>query len=151
MIRLCYLLVLLTPIAAQADIFKWTDTAGVTHYTDQPPAGAKSVETIHSPAPATGAPTGTATTGPKTAAELEMEFRKRRLDAADAESKQQKEQATQAERKLACASITRRLKALEGGRRIAEYDDKGEIQVLSDDQRREESESLRKQVDASCR
>lgn len=59
-----------------ADLYKWVDENGITHYTDEPPSGrpSKEIRPLPKPtAPATAAPA-------KSPHELEREFQKRRVE-----------------------------------------------------------------------
>ena len=58
-----------------------------------------------------------------------MEFRKRRLEAAEAEAKRQQEAQAAEEKKRNCAQATNRLAALEAGGRITKYGPNGETDL----------------------
>ena len=49
MMRVVVLVVLLLPMAASAELYKWTDAEGRVHFTDRKPAAAASVETLKVP------------------------------------------------------------------------------------------------------
>src|SRR4051795_10747432 len=94
-------LVVLCLLAApvSADMYKWTDENGKTHYSDQPPPNAiTKSETIKAAKPqanpaAAPPPAAAGQPGaipPKSANDQEMEFRKRRLQQAEIEAKTQK-------------------------------------------------------------
>ncbi len=55
-----------------------------------------------------------------------MEFRKRRLEAAEAEAKRQQDAQAAEEKKRNCAQATNRLTALEAGGRVTKYGPNGE-------------------------
>ena len=98
-------------------MYKWIDEDGKVHYSDQPPPdGREEIERGRArrrrarPRPPRLARTAAsaAPKGPKTAAEQEMEFRKRRLEAAEADAKRQQEAQAAEEKKRNCAQATSR-------------------------------------------
>lgn len=134
---------LLAALPAMADLYKWVDADGKVHYSDQqPPASVKKHETVKAirpvaavpsvpPAGSTDAVPG-ANNGPKSYVEQDMEFRKRRLEAAEAEAKKLKEAQAAAEKQRNCAQSKGRVASLEKGGRITRTDASGE-QVFLDD------------------
>jgi hypothetical protein len=156
--RLLTLALLLAALPAQAVLYKWVDQNGKVHYSDQPPPdSAKQSNVMNVPRPATSAPApagetaNTAPKGPKSAAEQEMEFRKRRLEAAEAEAKQQKDAQAADEKKRNCSQATNRVTALEAGGRISKYGPNGETIYLSDDQIASELSEARRIADSWCK
>ena len=157
--RLLTLALLLAALPASAVLYKWVDQDGKVHYSDQPPPdGAKKSGVVSAPArstPSAAAPGGEAATsapkGPKTAAEQEMEFRKRRLEAAEADAKRQQEAQAAEEKKRNCAQATNRLGALETGGRITKYGPDGETVYLSDAEITKELAEARKTADSWCK
>jgi len=148
------------PVAA-GQMYKWTDADGKVHYSDQqPPVNARKQETMtpsRSPAPIeTAAPAGQpgeapAATGPKTAAEQEMEFRKRRVEAAEAEAKRQKEAQAAADKQRNCTNARNNLAALERGGRVTRTDANGEQVFLSDAEMAAEVPNARRVADTWCK
>jgi hypothetical protein len=141
MTRYLTLALCLLALPAAAELYKWTDENGKVHYSDQPPpANVKKSETITAPKPQVAAPPPAATApgakpatgGPKTAAEQEMEFRKRRLEAAEAEAKAQKDAQAAAEKKRTCDQATAQVTALERGGRVTTPGPNGEQNYLND-------------------
>jgi hypothetical protein len=157
--RLLTLALLLAALPASAVLYKWVDQDGKVHYSDQPPPdGAKQSGVVTAPArstPSAAAPAGDAATaapkGPKTAAEQEMEFRKRRLEAAEADAKRQQEAQAGEEKKRNCAQAMNRLAALETGGRITRYGPDGETVYLSDAEIAKELGEARKTADSWCK
>jgi len=157
--KLLTLALLLSMLPAWGAVYKWVDESGRVHYTDQPPpGGAKRQETVTTRKPAT-APTATtpgadgekaAATGPKSVADQEMEFRKRRLEAAEAEAKRQKEAEAAEEKKRNCSQARNRLASLENGGRVSKYGPNGEIIYLSDAEIAREVSEARKVADSWC-
>jgi hypothetical protein len=157
--RVLTLALLLAALPASAVLYKWVDQDGKVHYSDQPPPdGAKKSGVIAAPAPSapsTPTPSGDAANpapkGPPTAAEQEMEFRKRRLEAAEAEAKRQQEAQAAEEKKRNCAQATNRLAALETGGRLTKYGPNGEQVYLSDAELAKELGEARKVADSWCK
>ena len=113
----------------RADVYKWKDGSGRSHYSDQQPIheeGQKMKST--SPAP-------TAAPAVKTTAEKEMDFRKRQLEAAENATKAEKQLAESKERETNCDKARGNLKALESGTRLVRYDAKGEQAYIEDSER----------------
>lgn len=133
---------LLAALPAAADLYKWVDSDGKTHYSDQqPPASVKKHEMVKAISPAAAAPSAGssdavpgANNGPKTYVEQDMEFRKRRLEAAEAEAKNQKDAQAAAEKQRNCAQSKGRVASLEKGGRITRTDAAGEQVYLDDAQ-----------------
>lgn len=132
--------------AAQAQIYQWKGSDGKTTFSDKPPAGpVREQRTIGK---GTAAPD---TAGaPKSAAERDLEFRKRQLEGKEKAEKALKEQAAAADREENCRRAKQQLAALESGERIAVRDDKGEPHIIDDAQRQQETERTRKIVAESC-
>jgi type IV secretory pathway VirB10-like protein len=169
--RVLTLALLLAALPASAVLYKWVDQDGKVHYSDQPPPdGAKKSGVVNAPAPnapSTPAPSGDAAApsaakpdgeaanaapkAPKTTAEQEMEFRKRRLEAAEAEAKRQQDAQAAEEKKRNCAQATNRLTALEAGGRLTKYGPPGETLYLSDAEISRELGEARKVADSWCK
>lgn len=130
--RLLILSLLLACAPASAEIVKWVDSEGKVHYGDQPPASAKKQQPMNirnQP----GALGGTA--GQKSAAEQEAEFRRRRMEEADAEKKAAEDRAQAEIAKRNCADARNNLRALQEGVRLTKYNEKGERVFLDDAER----------------
>ena len=138
--------VLLAATAANADIYKWKDKFGKTVISDKPPTENVVEQKKTSSDPSTA---GAAT--PKTAADRELEFRKRQKESQENAEKAQKEQTASAEKQENCANARRYQTTLESGERVALRDDKGERYFLDDAQRAQEAEKARKAVETSCK
>ena len=157
---------LAAPAAAQ---WAWKDDNGRVVYSDRPPPSAvKTDRIVRQPSNAqtvlppqqTGADTAAkpgadakpvaATSGPKSVAEQEMEFRKRQQERADAEKKTQDEQVKVASRAAECERARAYLKGIEEGQRIARIDASGNREFLDDNQRAAEAERTRKIVQSTC-
>jgi hypothetical protein len=155
-------LVVLCLLAApvSADMYKWTDENGKTHYSDQPPPNAATKsETIKAAKPQVNpaAPPPPAAAGqpgaipPKSPNDQEMEFRKRRLQQAEMEAKTQKDAQAAEEKKRNCQRATEQVQAYERGGRITRYGPNGEQLYLSDGEIQTELNSARKAADSWCK
>lgn len=158
MMRYVLLALCLLIAPASADLYKWTDETGKVHYSDQPPPSTvKKPETIKQPKPAATSPAAAAEGGkaakaaPKTAAEQEMEFRKRRLEAAETEAKAEKDAQAAEEKKRNCERSRAQVASLETGGRITRYGPNGEQIYLNDGEIAKELASARKTADSWCK
>ena len=155
------------PAAAHAQVNKCVDRAtGKTTYLQTPcPPNTRS-ETVKKALPA-AAPAGTRAApgnqgdtakagagkaaGPKTAAELEQDFRKRRQEQDDSRKKDE-EKATQAKVKEDnCRNARMQLITIESGVRQARVNEKGERIFLEDAQIEQEKVRARSAVDQWCK
>jgi hypothetical protein len=141
---------------AHAQLYKWVDENGKVHYSDQPPpSSVTSTKTIERARPrAVAAPSGDAVQetakGPKTIADQEMEFRKRRVQAAEAEAKRQQEAQASAEKQRNCQQAKARVTNLERGGRITKQGADGEQNFLEDADIARELVEARKIADSWC-
>ncbi len=144
---------LLAAGAAAGDIYSWRDAEGRLHYADSPPAGNVEVQKRHNRATA-DAPADPAAASPiksPSLAEKNMEFRKRRTEAADAQTKADKDKAEAARMEETCRSLRGNLAALEGGQSIARMNEKGEREVIDDSQRQADIARTRQQLEQNCK
>jgi hypothetical protein len=151
-----------TVIDAHAQTYQWKDSSGRTVISDTPPpASVRNSKALGtSPPPAIGTQTGDAAqaTGgspsanaPKTAAEKDMEFRKRQQEAREKADKEEKEAAQAAQNRENCERARTHLQALESGRRMILPDGKGGETFLEDAQRGDEIERTRNTIAESCK
>ena len=155
-----------TPASAQ---FKWRDSNGRIVYSDQPPppsvppsailrapgsaaaaSDAAAAPAARGDAPAAAAPAGERA-APLTAADREMEFRKRRLERAEAEKKASEAQARAQQAATACEESRGEVRTLESGMRVASVDARGERVVADDAERTRRLESARRAVREFCK
>lgn len=157
----------LAPFSAGADaqVYKCVDRSGKVVYLQSPcPAGAKSepVKQTVSPAPQSAAPASAgaakgdkaakaAKGGPKSTAELEQEFRKRRTGEQEAAKKQQEELAQSKQKEQNCSNARAQLAGLEAGGRQMRFNEKGERSFLDDAQIEQEKAKARQSVAQFCK
>jgi len=108
------------------------------------------------PAPNTVAPQPTAAKGaapakPQSFADKELEFRKRRLETAEAKEKQAKADAAALKKEENCRQQRSRVTTIREGGRLVRYDDKGERVDLSDADRESELRSALQSMEAACK
>ncbi|WP_301102780.1 DUF4124 domain-containing protein [Propionivibrio sp.] len=140
------LFLIIAATAVNAQVYEWKDEKGKTNFSDKPPIGASRTQRIiESETTAASSPIQ------KTAADRELEFRKRQKEAQESAEKTKKEQAASAEMKEACDNSRRRLAALESGERVGLRDDKGERYFMDDAQREQEIAKARQLIESTCK
>jgi len=144
-------------ISVQAQVHKCIGPNGKTTYSQSPcPAGSKSREIRQtvSPAPPPSAPSKGAAdkaSGPKTAADIEKDFRKRRQEQDQEREKEAKEQENARVRERNCRNARQHVAALNSGAPLARIDANGNRTMLSDSQREQEKVFASKAVDEWCK
>lgn len=150
--------------AAQAQVYKCIDASGKTAYLQSPcPTGAKSAAIAKTVPPAPPPPppgkgdagkagkNGKAATGPKSAAELEMEFRTRKQEQEKAQEQEAKKLAEAKVREENCRNSRLQLINLESGARQLRVDEKGERSYLNEVQIEQEKARARQLADQWCK
>lgn len=137
--------------AVAGEIYTWKDAQGVVHYSDVKPgntdakvlrAGSHGSVSEYAPPPSKpGA----------TPADQEVNFQKRRTEAAEAQTKADKERQQAATLKENCETARNQLSALRSGERMARYNAAGEKEVLDDSAREAEINRVQRIVDGSCK
>ncbi len=144
---------------ARAQINKCVDAGGKTFYSQAPCPPSSKSSTIRPAAPpasppaASGAATSGAakSSGPKSAAELELEFRKRRTEQAEAAKKDQDKATEARQREENCRSSKGTLASIDSGGRQSRVNDKGERYVLDDAQAAQERDRAKQAVEQWCK
>lgn len=150
-----------TPALA-AKFYKWTDADGVTHYSaDPPPATAKAsevkvrtrraAEDAEPAADATeasaGQPAGAAAPAAAGSAPAKAKEPAKPEDAAGKDKKPETGKERYAEK---CKQLRSNLQAMEEHGRVKESDDKGNVRVLTDDEKNERLDATQRQIKAFC-
>ncbi|HSS47233.1 MAG TPA: DUF4124 domain-containing protein [Burkholderiales bacterium] len=151
-------LLLLSAVASAAGVYKWVDSDGTVHYSDQPPPGAVKEQNLDNKSgtpPASSGASGTENAapkaaGPKTYIEQNAEFRKRQVEAEEKRAKEEKALAEAKERQQNCERARSSLESLQSGQRVTKYNEKGERAYLDDNERAQEIVSAQKAVDSWC-
>ena len=155
MIRYLPLALALFVLPAWAGLYKWTDENGKVHYSDQPPPGdVKQTQTLKESKSAAAAPSAAGAkpgAAAKTPAEQEMEFRKRRLEAAEGEAKAKKDAEAAEEKKRNCERANAQVASLQRGGRITHPGPNGEQIYMSDAEIANELSNARKVADSWCK
>ncbi len=141
------LAILLVTTLAHAQIYQWKDDKGMTIMSDKPPTGKGrqvSKQEIQPASQETAVPQ-------KTAAERELDFRKRQQEAAAKATKNQAAQAEAAENKQNCERSKMQLQTLEAGDRVQLRDENGERYFMEDAQREQEIVKTRKMMQNFCK
>ena len=144
------------------EMYKWVDETGKVHYSDQPPpANARQQKTIQpkvtpqSTATPPAAPADGQAAQPanraKSASELEMEFRKRRTETAEADAKRQQEAQAAADKQRNCEAAKSRIAVLQTGGRITKASPTGEQIYLGENEVAAELIEARKVADSWCK
>lgn len=138
MSRILSLILFLTiPLVAHGQLYKWVDQDGKIQYSDQPPPAnarqQKKIDVQTAPPATPSQDPGKKAEEPKTAAEQDLEFKKRKLKE---EEDQAKQAAEAKQRQENCNTARGRLKSLQEIGRVFTYDAKGE-RVYADDASRE--------------
>jgi len=141
------ILIVLSPACAAAQVNRCLDASGkVVGYAAECPAGTRAEETTIKSAP------GASTSTQKSLAEREADFRKRRMEKQEADTKAEKKTLEAADRKRACEESRSYLKALQEHQRISRTDPRtGEHVLLSDSDYPQELARAERSVAQSCK
>ncbi|MEF8727362.1 MAG: DUF4124 domain-containing protein [Accumulibacter sp.] len=145
-----------TTAVSGAEVYKWVDEKGVTHFSELPPPGQQGVKPRQPPAvqgqpqaaPASaddgGRPAG------KTWQEKETEFRQRQIERDAAARKQEEQDAAAKRLQRDCLLARKSLENLQNANAVARYDDRGERVYLDDRQRAALIQQHGQEIDARC-
>ncbi len=141
--------ILLATATVAAQVYKWVDKDGKVQYSDQPPppgatkTEAKKVETSNAvtsaPAPAQGLQ------------DRAKDYDKRQKDSADDAKKADEARKKDEAAAENCKGAQSALRDLESGRPIRRTNEKGEITVMSDEEREAETSRVRAAAAESCK
>jgi hypothetical protein len=166
MLRILALIALtILAVGARAQVYKCIDSSAKTTYLQSPcPADTKSTAISRSvppaapqsePVPGEGgadkAGKAAKASGPKSAAELEQEFRKRKQDQEKQREKDEQKLAEAKAREENCRNSRLQIINLESGARQSRIDEKGERQILDQSQIEQEKANARKLADQWCK
>lgn len=138
---------LLAAAAAHAQVYKWVDEKGRTHYGEKPPEGVKSSEVARPTPPSDPAK-----------AKAPDDWRRKAQDAKrdQVQREQAEEQARRreaslrAQREQRCRNARIALDRLENVHNLYKYDERGERVYLSDAQREPEKARVRGEIREHC-
>jgi hypothetical protein len=143
LLKICVLWALLVPAVAQ--VYKWVDEKGVTHYGERPPQGKKAQEVEQRLANPGSAPGKAAQPSWK---EQDLEFRRRRIETEQTEAKTKQQEAA---RSQACNQARDQLAQTRSARRLYRLDEKGERVFQSDEERNASVARFEQLVSERCR
>lgn len=143
LLTLCLFLAALAPASAQ--MYKWVDEKGTTHYGERPPQGKK--------AQAVEQRLGSPGSAPAKADEpdwkaKDLEFRSRRIEAEQAEAKQKQQEAAHGR---ACNQARDHLAQMKAARGVYRLNDQGQRVYQSDEERQASVAQLEALVAQRCR
>jgi hypothetical protein len=130
LLKFCLLWTFLVPATAQ--VYKWVDEKGTTHYGERPPQGRKAEEIGQRLAKPGADPEKTAQPDWN---EKELEFRKRRIEAEQEQTRREQQEASN---RQACNQARDRLAQAKAARRLYRLDDSGK-RVYQDESERQAS------------
>lgn len=133
--------------ASYAGITKWVDAQGTVHYSDAPPqTPAANQQQLNITTGGASADSRKA----KTAADKELEFRQRRVDAEEAKAKKEKSDELALQKKKNCTASKDRLATLEEGGRIFTRNAAGEREYMDDKAREKALADAKKESARWC-
>lgn len=141
--------------SSPAQMYKWVDERGVTHYSEKPPPGRKAQQIQPPPAspaaPATPQPASPA----QTWSDQERDFRRRAIErdqAAEKKRKKEDEERYRAElRRERCLEAQRAVSALGESRPVYSINQKGEREYVDDDSRPAAMQRAKQNVETYCK
>lgn len=131
--------------AAHAQIYKWVDSQGRTHYGEKPADGTPAKPIAPPTQPSEPARANT----PAKWKEMERDLRTRRLDRERAEDAEKKA-AGSAERQRQCRAAEREIRILESQAPVFTRDAKGERVYATDEVRERELKAWKQKYQESC-
>jgi hypothetical protein len=139
-------LLMLWCLVAEAEVYRWTDEQGRVHFSDRPlDENSQSMEI---------APSATHKNLSREQSERERKRRRLldvyRMDRAQKQAKQAKEQHDRAERQRNCIQARRRYARFNRAGGIYETDERGERVYLEKEQRARFIDDLQQQIDRWC-
>lgn len=144
---------LLCAAPSSAQMYKWVDDKGVTHYSESPPPGRKAQQIQATPTPSPG-PSAT----PKPAepastwGDKERAFRQRTIEREYAEETKRKRDAERvALRRAACLEARYMLDALNSGVPVYKLNEKGEREYLADNVRADRLQRAKENAETYCK
>ena len=143
--------------SSPAQMYKWVDERGVTHYSEKPPPGRKSQQIQAAPAPpavpaSPSTPAGSQANPAPTWNDQERDFRRRQIEREQAaEKKQNEERQRAAMRRELCLDARQAVAALSESRPVYSINQKGEREYIEDSARPAALQRARQNVETYCR
>ena len=146
--NIIFLLILITPVAAHAGVYKWVDENGKVHYGDQPKASQPTVEmNIDDTTPAPSYSDD----------DLSREEKRERLlqameeDRLDKQEKRDKQKAENEKNRQKCNRYRDRMRHYQRANALYKLDKDGNRVYMSDSERASATKSLRTKINKYCR
>jgi hypothetical protein len=137
------------PVFAQVHFYKWTDAAGNTQYSDQPPPkGTRYVRIEKELTPEISTSPGAAG---KSAAEIDFELKRQQQAEAEKRQKEEAKEQQAADKQAQCQRAQGRLKMFQDGGRLMRINAEGEREYMGDEEIREEASKAQQAVDQLCK
>lgn len=144
-----FMLFVLLPLGGYAEIYKWKGEDGHQHYSDTPPRGKVTIESLKAKpravAPANPAVTANPNPAPVGLASSAKNSANKKSDVIESETFESRQN-----RAKACDVAKENLAKLKAGGSIYRDNEKGERQYLDETAIKKELESAQKEVDAIC-
>jgi hypothetical protein len=135
-------------LPATAQVFKWVDEKGRTHYGEKPPEGVKATEVGAAPASPGGGTTPAAQPDWK---QKELESKRQRIERDKKESQESaRAQNREAQRAYRCEDGRRRLAMLNEQIRLYDRNEKGEKVYMEDKERPAAEAAAKRLVAENC-
>jgi hypothetical protein len=138
--------ILLLSSQASAQVYKWVDEKGVTHYGERPPQGQKASPVTATP-PAGSAPSQAKPQSSRDWQEQNIEFQRRRIQREQQADREQQDANTRTRR---CNLAKDDLRQMESVERLYDLNEKGERVYLGDAERKAEIEQARQFIARNC-
>lgn len=137
------IIALIIALPSQAEVYRWTDENGKTHFSDKPHADATQLDIKPQKPSGIGS------------SQQQIERQKAMLDDFQEKRERQQQQATQIRKKQAatdryCKGLRNRLKNYREADYLFNRDASGEKQHLSDQQKQREEQQLRAEIAERC-
>jgi Domain of unknown function (DUF4124) len=141
-------IVLAFALPATAQVYKWVDEKGRTHYGEKPPEGVKAVE-MGAPPPSPGG--NTAPAAQPDWKQKELESKRQRIEREKKESQDSaRAERRESERAYRCEDGRRRLAMLDEQIRLYDRNEKGEKVYMEDKDRPAALATARRLVAENC-
>ena len=146
MTRIALLSMVLVTFAASAQVYKWVDEKGVSHYSETPPPDGNAAKIELK------SPTGNPPPAPQTDwKQKDLDAREKRIEKEQqAKQREAQEKIDASARRNNCRATRRRLDDLETPGAIFERNDKGEKVYIDDAQREREIAVLQANAQKFC-
>jgi hypothetical protein len=144
--------------SSPAQMYKWVDERGVTHYSEKPPPGRKAqqIQSIPAAPVSPGAPAASQPARPaSTWSDQERDFRRRAIERDQAAQKKQEKEAEEryraAMRRELCLDAQHAVAALNESRPVYSLNQKGEREYIEDSARPAALQRARQNVETYCK